>query len=487
MNWENSNFSELTARLPGENENTAWLKTMRTEQWQRFLENGWPTRVNEAWKYTDINVQAQQQLTDLHGIVSTQAEEVSHVAPLPLDLPLTSVAPLNPAVPPTSVAPSTPAVPLTSVAPSTPAVPLTLITPLTTIALEQLVINLTFINGELQNKPEDLPDGIVVTDLKTALLTHPEWVERGLSEHQNTQAGFVNFNTSLWQNGLFVLIPDDVTFDKPIIVDYVTDNTVSQTSVLRNMIFLGKNSQLTLCQNYNSAATTPYWHLAINQINLADQAKLTHVKCQNEGQGATHLCENLVRQATESVLNVNHFSLGAKLQREAWHIDLAGPRAQCQCRGLAIINASQHSDYHLTIDHQAPQCSSEQIFRAIATDKSRAIFNGKVIVQPEGQQAVADQLSQNLLLSSSAEIDTRPELEIYADDVKCSHGASVGQLDPDALFYLKSRGISHDLAIDMLLQAFVEGQFTGTLPFIQKMVTPILQAKLAVINGVNSL
>lgn len=434
MNWENANINELTAKLPGVN--TLWLKELRAEQWQRFLENGWPTRRNEAWKYTDINLLAQQQLLDFLRLGAFEA-----------------------------------------------------LSPEKTIVINEgndaPRIDLTFVNGRLLNKPAHLPSGVVVTDLQTALQTHPEWVERGLSQYQESPAGFVNFNTSLWENGLFILVPDHVVLDKPIIVRYVTEAPEPQWLVLRNMIFVGHNSQLTLFQDFSGHDAAAYWQSSINQIDLAEQAKLNLVKCQREGQSATHLIENWVRQAGHSALNASSFSLGAKLQREAWHVDLAGSKARCQCHGLAIVNDSQHSDYHLTIDHQAPECVSQQIFRSIASGKSRAIFNGKVIVQPEGQKAVADQLSQNLLLSSSAEIDTRPELEIYADEVKCTHGASVGQLDPEALFYLQSRGISHEMAKGMLLQAFVQDQLELVHPLIQHIIAPILDDQLAIINGVN--
>jgi Fe-S cluster assembly protein SufD len=254
--------------------------------------------------------------------------------------------------------------------------------------------------------------------------------------------------------------------------------------VLRNLIYLGKNTQLTLLQDFQSESTAPYWQHTITQINCAENAQLNHIKCQQEGSQATHLSENLIEQASGSQVNSSGFALGAKLHREAWLVNLTGRAARCTCRGLAIANNAQHLDAHLTLKHQAPACVSEQVFKSIASDKSRTIFNGKVVVEPSGQQAEAHQLSQNLLLSAQAEIDTRPELEIYADDVKCSHGASVGQLDPDALFYLQSRGIHHEEASGMLLQAFIDDQLAEAEPWIQAFIGPLLEKKLALINGV---
>jgi len=434
VNWENANFNQLTAKLPGEN--AAWLKALRAQQWQSFLVNGWPTRRNEAWKYSDINLLAQQKIDD--ALQQNTCEDLSSRK---------------------------------------------------TIANDEVkqasIIDVTFVNGRLLQQPVHLPSGVVITDLQTALQTHPEWVERGLLQYQESLAGFVNFNTSLWANGLFILIPDHVVLDKPVIVRYVTQAPESSWLVWRNMVFVGQNSQLTLFQDFSGSDTASYWQSSINQFDLAEHAQINQVKCQREGKSAIHLSENLVRQAAHSELVVNSFSLGAKLQRQAWHIDLQGAQARCQAHGLAIVSDSQHSDYHLTIDHQAPECASQQIFRSIACDKSRAIFNGKVVVQPAGQKAVADQLSQNLLLSASAEIDTRPELEIYADDVKCTHGATVGQLDPEALFYLQSRGISYEIARGMLLQAFVQDQLEQIHPLIQRIIAPILEDQLAIINGAN--
>ena len=426
MNWQNNDITEMTARLPGEA--VPWLRELRAQQWQRFLQRGLPTRQDEGWKYTDISSITQQAFVNVPDNLASD------------ELVLKSN--------------------------------------------QQDAIELIFVNGQLKTIVSDLPSGLVMCDLRSALHSHPEWVKRGLSQHQENGAGMVNFNTSLWENGLFIMVADDAVIDKPIVVRYLTTVTEPSMMVLRNIIFLGKNSQLTLFQDFQSDSTAPYWQHSITQINCAEHAQLNHIKCQQEGLQSTHLSENLVQQSSESLVNSSSFALGAKLHREAWQVSLTGRAARCHCRGLAIANNTQHLDAHLILNHQAPACISEQVFKSIASDKSRTIFNGKVVVEPSGQQAQAHQLSQNLLLSALAEIDTRPELEIYADDVKCSHGASVGQLDPDALFYLQSRGIDHEQASGMLLHAFIHDQLVDLEPWIQALIAPLLEQKLAHINGV---
>lgn len=340
-----------------------------------------------------------------------------------------------------------------------------------------------FTSETLSFSPTDLPEGVIVSDLRSALVTHADYVKKALSKYQTSSLGLLNFNTSLWKNGVFIFIPDDIVIDKPIMIHYHTRDSGIDIEVFRNLIFCGKRSHVTIMEHFSSESNAPYWQQRVTQIELDEQSQLNHIQSQNEGINATHISDTLVEQLAHSVYCSNCFSLGAKLQRQAWQVNLLGEKARSSCRGLSIVNGAQHSDYHVTMNHEAKSCVSEQQFKAIANDKARAIYNGKVIVKATGQQAVAHQQSRNLLLSSNAEIDTRPELEIYTDDVKCSHGASVGQIDPGQLFYLQSRGISVDQAKEMLLHAFINDQLDELTPDIEALIMPIIEAKLATING----
>lgn len=435
MNWQKEDLLTLAPHLPGES--LPWLQSLRDSQWQVFMEKGFPTRHNEAWKYTDLSAMTG---TVREAGLKSFSQDFQQI---PSNASLKQLAPNE----------------------------------------GGHLIEISFLNGQVKAASDDLPAGLVVSDLRSALFTHPQQVRQALSEHQASQENMVNFNTSLWQNGVFILVPDDTEIDRPIFIRYHTVSIEPQVMVFRNIISLGKNAQLTVFQQFSSESDASYWQQSITQIDLNENAQLTQIKCQDEGVNATHLCENIVQQAAGSAYRSKSFSLGAKLHREAWHVNLLGQAAQSCCEGLNVLRLNQHSDYHVNMNHQAPACVSDQVFKAIATDKARSVFNGKVTVHADGQKAVANQLSQNLLLSSSAEIDTRPELEIYADDVKCSHGASVGQLDPDALFYLQSRGIAHDQAGEMLLHAFVHDQLNDLLLEIQEPITNLLNQKLAEING----
>jgi Fe-S cluster assembly protein SufD len=269
VNWQDIDITVLAAELPGKS--FAWLKDLRAQQWAQFLHNGLPTPKNEAWKYTKISSLAQQ-LGHCERRVPT------------LEIPKDELH----------------------------------------NAQTTAVIQLNFVNSHMTLSPAELPAGVVVSDLCSALSTHPDIVKRALSEHQSSAEGMINFNTSLWQNGVFIFVPDEVVVDKPLIIHYHAEAAASNMLVLRNLVFLGKNSQLTLIQHFSGENETPYWQHSVTQIDLADHAKLTHVKCQNEGREATHLSEHLIQQATQSVVHSSSFALGAKLTREAWQVNLGG-------------------------------------------------------------------------------------------------------------------------------------------------------------------
>lgn len=316
--------------------------------------------------------------------------------------------------------------------------------------LHHQAIQLIYINGKLHIEALHLPAGLTI-------------------DHTNEV--------------LTIRVSDSAIINQPIVVRYLSEPKEPTNPVIKTIIEIGKNAQLTFVQDFQGETDLPYEQKTITEIHCAEQATLHLIKVQQEGVQATHLSQNSIEQAADSLVYSNQFSFGSQRHQEVWQVNLSGQSARCHCRGLAIANNNQRLDSQLTLHHVARACMSEQVFKAIATDKARTGFNGKVVVPSTGQQAAAHQLSQNLLLSAQAEINTRPELEIYADDVKCTHGASVGQLDPDALFYLKSRGIDQVQASEMLLNAFVQDQLSEAQPWIQEWVSPLIEQKLALING----
>ena len=198
-------------------------------------------------------------------------------------------------------------------------------------------------------------------------------------------------------------------------------------------------------------------------IELADSAKLDYIKCQREQLDAYHIANILVHQNSNSQFKLWQLAHGAALYRDDVTIQLNGVDATAQLYGLYQANQQQHMDMHITVNHNCPQTTSEQLYKGIFDDQAKGVFNGKVLVKPNAQQIVAIQRNNNLLLSRTAEMNTKPELEIYADSVKCSHGATVGQLDHDSLFYLQSRGLDIDMARQLLTQAFLQ-EVIDTLP-----------------------
>ena len=216
------------------------------------------------------------------------------------------------------------------------------------------------------------------------------------------------------------------------------------------------NTEATLIENYIGLDDANYFTNTVTEVSLADGANLQHYKVQQESLNSTHIGNLNVMQQKDSRLISHSISLGGSLVRNDIHSQLAAEGASVVLNGLYMTKGKQHIDNHTRVDHLKPNTHSEENYRGVMNDNSRAVFNGKVIVHPQAQKIEAHQHNANLLLSDNAEIDTKPELEIYADDVKCSHGATVGQLDQDMLFYLRTRAIDEETAKSLLTFAFVE-------------------------------
>ena len=225
---------------------------------------------------------------------------------------------------------------------------------------------------------------------------------------------------------------------------------------VRNLIVLEAGAEALLVEHYRGMPDLPYWHNGVTEIVLGEGARLIHLKLTEESAAATHTGLAVVQQARDSRYHALSVSIGGRLARHDTWVNLNEPGAECQLDGLFIADARRHIDQHLHVEHAAPHTTSRQTWRGIAAGRGRGIFDARVVVQPGAQKADAQQSSRNLLLSPHAEIDVKPQLEIYADDVKCGHGATVGQLDTAQVFYLRSRGIDADAAYALLLRGFAE-------------------------------
>ena len=323
---------------------------------------------------------------------------------------------------------------------------------------------LVFVNGmfreELSSKSA-LPAGVVAMDLRAALRDgeHEKTVREYL-EHPVLANGFAALNTALFTSGLFLKIPRGVSVAAPIHLLFVgegANDAAPPAAFPRVMIVAAENSSATIIESYASPGDGDiYLTNAIVDFSLADGARLQHYKIQRESLGAFHVAATRAELGPDSAYHTTTINFGAALSRHDIYVQMDHAGAECSVDGLYMVDNAQHTDTHSLIDHRQPNCTSRQLYKGILDGKSRAVFNGKVFVRHGAQQTDAQQTNKNLLLSNQAEVDTKPQLEIFADDVKCTHGAAIGQLSEDELFYLESRGINPALARNMLTYGFAE-------------------------------
>jgi Fe-S cluster assembly protein SufD len=322
---------------------------------------------------------------------------------------------------------------------------------------------LVFVNGiyyaELSSL-EKLPQGIVAMDLADALGTseHEAIVREQLARSANyMEDAFTALNTAFMSSGALLLIPKGVRVDAPIHLLFLSDPQGPQAvSFPRVLIVSEQGSEATVIESYASAGAGVYWTNAVVEVVLAEGARLELYKVQDESAEAFHIATTAVDLKRNSNFETTTITLGARLSRHGISVALAGDAAECRVDGLYLVTDNQHADTHSLIDHREPHGTSKQLYKGILDGKSRAVFNGKVFVHRDAQQTDATQTNKNLLLSNGARVDTKPQLEIFADDVKCAHGAAIGQLDEEALFYLASRGMHPDLARNLLTYGFAE-------------------------------
>lgn len=324
---------------------------------------------------------------------------------------------------------------------------------------------LVFVNGFYRpdlSSIEALPEGVVVADLSEALTDarHEKVLRAQLARSASYSTnGFTALNTAFLGSGAFVLIPQGVQVEAPVHLLFLTDARVTTplASFPRVLIVGERESAATVIESYASTNTgSAYLTNAVVEIVLADNARLEHYKVQNESQNAFHIATTVAQLGHSSNFNTTTITLGAQLSRHDISVTLDAEGAECSVDGLYIVGNGQHSDTHSLIDHRQPHCTSRQLYKGILDGKSRAVFNGKVFVREGAQQTNAMQTNRNLLLSNEARVDTKPQLEIFADDVKCAHGATVGQLEDEELFYLASRGLHPDIARNLLTYGFAE-------------------------------
>ena len=317
---------------------------------------------------------------------------------------------------------------------------------------------LVFVNGifreELSNIAE-LPGGVIISNLAFLAKENPGLLQKYLAKYNKIENAFTALNNAFSSDGLAVIVPDGKIVDKPVQVLYL--NTSKDEPVLsqpRNIIVTGKNSQVSIIANFVGTGSKSYFNNAVTEILLDENAIVDLYKVQNELNNSYHIEKVQAHQKKNSVFNHFNIAFGGLIVRNDVNSILDDENIETHYYGLYLANEKQHIDNHTFVDHAKPNCMSNELYKGILDDNSHGVFNGKIIVRQDAQKTNAYQQNKTILLSKTAKIDTKPQLEIFADDVKCSHGATVGHLDDVSEFYIRSRGVPQELAKSMLIRAF---------------------------------
>jgi Fe-S cluster assembly protein SufD len=301
-----------------------------------------------------------------------------------------------------------------------------------------------------------LPEGVKAGSLAAALAKEPGFLEKHLGRYAQTGGNaFAALNQAFFLDGAFIHVPAGVAVTEPVrLVFFSTARQSGATIHPRNLIVAEANSRLTVVESYVSTNDSAYFTNAVTELVAGDNAQVEHLKFQDEAAHAYHIATLHGQLGRASKVKIHSFALGAKLSRNNIRANLAGEGLECVLNGLYLTRDEQLADHHMIVEHAQPHCASHEYFNGILDDKSKGVFHGRILVQPIAQKTDAKQTNKNLLLSDDATADTKPQLEIYADDVKCTHGATVGQLNDESIFYLRSRGLDTETARRMLIHAF---------------------------------
>jgi Fe-S cluster assembly protein SufD len=385
-----------------------WLELVRNGAIDRFEQLGFPAVHDEEWKYTNLAPLAKQNFVPAIRSTNVSLDAARFVYP------------------------------------------------------ETTTAHLIVVNGFLSEELSVITglEKVVAIDLLSAVADARynkiarAYLARNAGYHNN---GLAALNTAFLQSGLFLWIPKNVQVETPIQITFLTDaDHVDAASFPRLLVVADENSSATLIESFVSTRSRQYFTNAVAEVVLKEGARLEHYRMQRESDKAFHTSITSASLGRSSSYDTTSINLGARLSRHDVSVVLDHEGAECWVDGLYLVGSDQHTDTHSVIDHQQPHCNSHQLYKGILDGNARAVFNGKIFVREGAQKTDAIQTNKNLLLSPQARVDTKPQLEIYADDVKCAHGAAVGQIDREELFYLQARGINPELARNLLTYGFAE-------------------------------
>jgi len=304
---------------------------------------------------------------------------------------------------------------------------------------------------------DSLDSKIQLLSLADCLANETDFIEPYFSQSlPEKQHGFTALNTAHSNDGFVLILPNNLVNESTVEVCFIssTNNNAPQLSYNRNLIIAEANSQCSIIERHIGTDGNVYLNNTVTEIHASDNAHIDHYKLHQESSDAFHIGGVFIHQAASSQVKTHNVALGGLVCRNDIVSNLLGQSAHVEMNGLVIGNGRRHIDNHTEVNHAVPNCTSDEYYRTIMDEQSRSIFRGRIIVAKDAQQTSAEQQNNNLLLSARAEANTMPQLEIYADDVQCSHGATVGQLDSKSMFYLQSRGIDQDTAKALLTFAF---------------------------------
>jgi len=317
---------------------------------------------------------------------------------------------------------------------------------------------LVFINGVYStelSKVGALPKGAVISGLSKASKENPELIRRYTGKSTVRDNAFNTLNAAYAVDGLFIYVPDGKIIEKPVQVLFINSSPDKEIlSVPKNLLVAGNDSNVSVIASYAGSGKNGYFSNIVSDLFIGERATVDFCKIQEENDNSYHIEKVQAYQQKGSVYNHFNIMFGAAISRNDINSVLEGENTETHYYGLYLANGNRLVDNHTFVDHAKPNCMSNELYKGILDDESRGVFNGKIIVRQDAQKTNAYQKNKTILLSKKAKIDTKPQLEIFADDVKCSHGATVGQLDEESEFYIRSRGIPQEIAKSMLIRAF---------------------------------
>ena len=402
-------FDAAEQALPGAG--NPWVADLRAKAIDAYAALGLPHRRVEAWKYTDLRSRLNEALplARATGVAITEADLKQALGAEIADL-----------------------------------------------AAYRLVI----VEGELRADLSDIAGlkaaGAELVSIAEALQKPPRWLKQSLGKiNPQDRDAVVALNLALMSGGVGLRIGKGVTLDKPVHLMHLDGGSEPASVITRSVVLVEEGASLDLMESYGNLGGREGQRNAVTEVEVGNTASLTHIKLQREAEAAFHLVTWLVNIERDANYKAFQFSTGAALSRSQIYAAFTGEGSSLDVSGALLMRGHQHCDTSLLVEHRVPRCTSREVFKAVLDNEARGVFQGKIIVSPGAQKTDGKQMAQALLLSETAEFDSKPELEIFADDVVCGHGSTSGQIDQDLLFYLEARGIPEREARALLIQAFV--------------------------------